>query len=93
MTDIQLNDDFEMVIENGDIVIGESAQQHVNCIFIAHPGHFKESPVTGFGASNYLKKTTQAKPKFYRNLSIQLELDGFVNPDISNDLNNLIIKV
>lgn len=91
--DIILTDDFDLLIENGDFVIGRSDQQHVNCIFLSHPGEYKQFPVTGFGASRYLKKTTLSKQKFMRNLTLQLELDGYKNPEISNDLDNLIIKV
>ncbi|RWW91867.1 hypothetical protein [Flavobacterium cerinum] len=91
--DILLDDDFNPLIQNGDFVIGQSDQQHVNCIFLAHPGEYKQFPLVGFGASRYLKSTTASKEKFIRDLTIQLELDGYVNPEISNDLDNLIIKV
>lgn len=92
-TDVLLDENGDLLIENGDFSIGESDQQHVNCIFIAHPGHYKQFPLTGFGASRYLKKSTMTKQEFIRNLTMQLEQDGYKNPEISNDFENLIIKV
>lgn len=91
--DISIDDNFDLIIENGDFVTGQSDQQHVNCIFMAHPGEYKQFPLVGFGASKYLKKSTETKQKFMRNLTMQLELDGYANPEISNDLENLTIKV
>ncbi|MBL7868888.1 MAG: hypothetical protein JNM71_12810 [Flavobacterium lindanitolerans] len=91
--DITLDDNFDLLIENGDFVVSPSDQQHVNCIFLAHAGEYKQFPLIGFGASRFLKKTTASKQKFLRELTIQLEMDGYVSPEIENDFENLIIKV
>ncbi|QEE51034.1 hypothetical protein FUA48_16055 [Flavobacterium alkalisoli] len=91
--DIALDENFDLMTENGDFAIIQSDQQHVNCIFLAHPGEYKQFPLVGFGASKYLKKSTASKQKFVRDLTLQLQMDGYANPEISNDFNNLIIKV
>lgn len=91
--DIVLTEDYDLDFANGDFVVEPSDQQHVNCIFLAHPGEYKEFPAVGFGASRFLKKTTLAKQKFFRELTIQLQMDGYQNPEITTDLTDLKIKV
>lgn len=54
--DIEVNENFEPVIKNGDFVISESDRQHVTDITFAHPGEFKFTPMLGFGAVLQLKK-------------------------------------
>jgi len=66
---------------NGDFVIGQSDQQHVGDIFIAQPGEYKKWPVIGFGAVNYVK-TRKRIDEFKRDLKLQLQFDGYANPEI-----------
>ncbi|EKT3957699.1 hypothetical protein NTJ28_001686 [Flavobacterium psychrophilum] len=91
--DILLDEDFDLIIQNGDFLIGESDQQHVNCIFLAHQGEYKEFPFIGFGASNYLKKSEATKERFEYDLTKQLKYDGYSEAEITNDFENLIITV
>ncbi|SNA83426.1 conserved hypothetical protein [Flavobacterium psychrophilum] len=91
--DILLDTNFDLLIENGDFVIGDSDQQHVNCVFLAHQGEYKEFPKIGFGASNYLKKSKATKEKFIYDLTKQLKYDGYTEAEITNDFENLIITI
>ncbi len=91
--DIALTEEFELKIENGDFVIAASDQQHVQDIFLAYQGEFKEYPLIGFGVTKYIKKTTATKPEFLRDLREQLKYDGYKNPEFKNDIETLIIKV
>lgn len=54
MTDILLDKDGDILIENGDFVIGDATNQNQELILIAHKGEFKESPELGVGISNAL---------------------------------------
>ena len=54
MKDLLLNDSFDLVIKNGDLVIGDSNVQHQNTLLITQPGSFKESPEVGVGIENFL---------------------------------------
>lgn len=95
MKDVLLSESGDLLIQNGDLVIGESSQQHVGLLVELHKGELKEFPTTGFGISRYLKKSTASLTRFTRELKIELEADGF--PDakisISEDLSNLEIEV
>lgn len=91
--DIQ-HSEGELVIKNGDFVIAESDTQHVEDIVIALPGEFKSFPMIGFGAIQRLKQNVN-KSRFKRDLKIQLEYDGYRNPeiDLSQGFGNLKINV
>lgn len=80
--DILLDENGDLLIENGDFVIGDSDLQDVELIFHSQKGEFKEHPLVGFGAENYLKKSNNSIPEFIRDLELQLEFNGFENPEI-----------
>lgn len=93
--DIALDSNGDLEISNGDFVIQQSDQQHVQDIFKAHKGEYKEWPLVGFGASGYLKKTTLSKAEFLRNLKVQLRYDGYESPKIiiNETIEQLTIEV
>ncbi len=82
MKDIALDEDGDLKIVDGDLVIEESDQQHVMDIFNSFQGEFKEFPLVGFGATKYVKGIA-SESEFKRNLKVQLENDVFVNPKIN----------
>jgi hypothetical protein len=92
--DILRDDDGDLLIKNGDFSIGESDQQHIKDILDAQQGEFKEFPLAGFGAINYIKKTITAD-EFKRDLKIQLNYDGYTNAtiDTSKGIENLNIEI
>lgn len=55
MKDILLNEDFDLLIENGDLVIGESTNQHQQLLLLTKKGDWKENPTVGVGLAGYLK--------------------------------------
>lgn len=93
--DFLLNQQNDLEIENGDFVIGQSDQQHVQSIVTMHQGEMKEWPLVGFGAEKYLKQTTLNKMKFLRDLKVQLANDNYANAQvkIDNTLKNLEIDL
>ncbi|ROH98278.1 hypothetical protein EGI16_21615 [Chryseobacterium sp. G0240] len=92
--DILINENYDPLIRNGDFVIGESDRQHVIDITFAHPGEYKRAPMLGFAAVLQLKKNRNDN-QFKRDLNIQLEYDGYNNPDIdlTGGYENLKINV
>lgn len=92
--DLKVGEDYELEISNGDFVISESDRQHITDITFAHPGEFKAFPMLGFAAVLQLKKNPN-KNQFKRDLNIQLEYDGYNNPDIdlSGGYENLKINI
>lgn len=94
MKDILLDTDGDLLIEDGDFVIGNSDTQNVESIVHNFKGEFKEYPLVGFGVINYVKTNT-SEMKFKRDLKIQLENDNYTNPiiDISKGFDKLNIKI
>jgi len=95
MVDIQLDNDRELIIINGDFVSDVSDSQNVQLIFEAQKGEIRSSPGLGFGASKYLKKPDVTTREFLRNLKVELEKDGYNNVDISlnSDTKQLEVKL
>lgn len=92
--DILTDDDGDLLWVDGDLVIGESDQQHVLDILDSQPGETKEFPLCGFGAINYIK-TRVTESEFKRDLKIQLNYDGYANPiiDTSEGFEKLNIEI
>jgi hypothetical protein len=52
--DILLEPDFDLMISDGDFVVGESTKQHQLCLLTAEPGNYKQSPTLGVGAFSFI---------------------------------------
>jgi hypothetical protein len=92
--DIEVDENHNPVIRNGDFSVVQSDTQHVADIVFAHPGEYKMAPVLGFAAILQLKKNRNDN-QFKRDLNIQLGYDGYQNPDIdlSGGYENLKINI
>jgi len=53
--DILITEDYDLRVENGDFVTGESTRQHQNLIILADKGEFKQFPTVGVGILRYLE--------------------------------------
>jgi hypothetical protein len=77
--DFLLDGDWDLLIENGDLIIGNANQQHIALIVVTGPGHWKENPFLGFNAVFY--EGSNANPaEMKANLSEQIRSDnGMLN--------------
>ena len=73
--DILLKEDGGFIIRNGDFVIGESDEQHVQLILETNPNDWKENPITGAALVKSLGGNITGFAK--RNVQVQLEADGY----------------
>lgn len=67
--------DGDLKIENNDIVIGPSNNQHVLDVMAAVPGWFKKFPLVGFNPYQYLNGKTSITA-INQQAKIQLVADG-----------------
>lgn len=74
MKDFLLAEDFDLVIQDGDFAIGESNQQHQQCLLLAEKGAYKQFPTTGVAISTYLKD--ENPDELLREIRIQFSSDG-----------------
>lgn len=88
--DILLNDEFELRIENGDFVIGESTLQHQNLLLLCDKGEFKQHPRAGVGIYRYLED--HSGEDLAREIKYQFTMDGMKVESIGFNGSNLDIK-
>jgi hypothetical protein len=53
-SDLLVNTDFTPVLEEGDLVIGESTAQHKRSLLTSGLGWYRHDPLAGVGAFNWL---------------------------------------
>ncbi|WP_044213466.1 hypothetical protein [Flammeovirga sp. OC4] len=82
--DILLDEDGDLLIVNGDFVIGESDEQNVRLNIESNKGDWKEFPTAGFGIENYIN-SVQNKTKFSSDLAKALDEDGYQLEDLNLD--------
>jgi len=61
MKDLLLDDNDDVLIANGDFVIGASDMQDVSIILQMHPGELKQDPILGVGLSRKVKRSGNAE--------------------------------
>lgn len=76
--DIALNDSVDLFIDNGDFVVVESDQVHIEHIILAEKGNWREWPVLGVGIMRYLNERgrVQNRVGLQRKIRVQLEYDN-----------------
>ncbi|CAL2108189.1 conserved hypothetical protein [Tenacibaculum sp. 190524A02b] len=55
MNDILLDEYGDLLIKNGDLVIGDATFQHQDAILMAQKGEYKQHPEIGVGIENALQ--------------------------------------
>jgi hypothetical protein len=74
MKDILLDSDFDLLIQHGDLAVGEATYQHQAILLKASPGEVKQSPTTGVGIDNFL--LDEDKSLLLREIRSQFTKDG-----------------
>ncbi|WP_234111687.1 hypothetical protein [Chryseobacterium sp. R2A-55] len=72
--DIILDENFDLQIANGDLVVGESTYQHQRILIFAEKGEFKQYPKVGVGSKHYLE--SERPDNFAREIRQQFIADG-----------------
>ena len=75
----------DLIVEDNDLTLVESDDQHVVDLINSSPGWWKENPATGVGILDYYK-AKGVEQKLARNMSIELQADGYTcNPTAQSD--------
>lgn len=74
MKDILLDSDIDIAVRHGDLIVGESTQQHQQLLLLHHPGHVKQFGFVGAGLLDYLNDDNMGG--LYREAEKQYTLDG-----------------
>jgi hypothetical protein len=74
--DIITDNDSDLNISNGDLLISESDSQHIDHILTANKGHFKQNPLIGAGIIEFINNSA-SEQEIRQRIKLQLESDGF----------------
>lgn len=80
MEDILLDQDFDLLIQNGDLVIGPSSEQHQQLLLLSNKGDWRQFPMVGVGVREYLKD--EDENSMVGEIKEQFEMDGMEVKDI-----------
>jgi hypothetical protein len=74
--DIILIDD-DLLIKNGDLVIGESDDQHIGLLMRMNKGDLKQYPLVGVGIDRAIKTRSGNFQSILSDARLQLVADGY----------------
>jgi len=72
--DIRIDDTYDLAIDQGDFVTGESLNQEIGCLFAANEGDYRQHTKTGIGISNYI--LDEGTGELNRNIRLQFKRDN-----------------
>ena len=73
--DILLDDNFDVIIKDGDFLIGEASEQHQQLLLISEKGMWKQYPVIGVAMQSFLLDDDYTDG-FKKEVKKQFEMDG-----------------
>lgn len=80
ITDFIYNDTLQL--KDGDFLLEESEQYHISDIMEANKGEYRQYPLIGVGAANFLNSPTPLD-EIRKRISVQLVYDNFKVEEIS----------
>lgn len=97
--DILLNENYDLSLENGDFVPGESTTQHQEHILVADEGEFRQYPFAGVGIRKWsndddlgdlgveIKRKFEADGQVVEESNVFIE-DGKIVPRVKAEYND-----
>ena len=89
VTDHRYIENSGLLIENGDFALVESEQDHIKDIVLDNKGEWKQFPLVGVGALQFLNATRNLDD-VRKKIQVQLEYDDFRVDSIGQDKNGQI---
>lgn len=90
-TDFILGDDDDLLIQNGDLAVGPSDNQHIFDIITSFKGFFKENPNLGAGVNSQIK--SQNGKSLVNTIIQNLQSDGYQVPNVDAKITNGVLSV
>ena len=88
--DIVLNDNNDLLINDGDFVVGESTYQHQKHLLLAEKGDYKQFPTAGVASKKYLER--ERPDEYARAIRQEFVADG-MNVKTLTILENLELSI
>lgn len=86
MADVLLDNNNDLFTSGGDFAVGDSTVQEVESIILSYPGWWKQFPLVGCAAPNYLN-SPGAGQQLSNSISQQLKIDGKTVTSFSSSIN------
>ncbi|RYF09884.1 MAG: hypothetical protein EOO42_23355 [Flavobacteriales bacterium] len=79
MTDLLLDENYDIAIDGGDFIAADAEEQHQQLILVASKGSFRESPLTGVNIGRYVKArfTQKQIDALKQQIRLQFQYDGY----------------
>lgn len=79
VNDIMLNEERDVLIQNGDFVIAPSDAAHIEHLLLAWKGNYREFPLCGVGVARYLNASynIESRAELKRDIQLQMQVDGY----------------
>lgn len=92
--DIMLDENYDLLIRNGDFVVDDSEVQEAALIALSEPGDWRQWPTIGFGALRRMKGV-EDKVSFVSGLKLALSADGKTPKkiDVSQGVKNFKVEM
>lgn len=91
MKDLLYDSTGDMAIEGGDLVVGDSTNQHIEDLVICRKGWYHFDPMIGVGLVDYVNDDI-VEYEFVRNLRLELEADGVSIQKLSFDNSKVSVE-
>ena len=89
MTDINLDSNYNILFENGDLKVGDSEGQSIQLLLDTSKGEWTQNPLTGVGLVKWLNGRLNGVLE--REIQLQLKVDGLNNLRVNIDNGNILI--
>ena len=89
MKDILLDEDNDLLFQNGDFVIGESEEQEIKCILQAVKNDYKQTPELGVNLIEYLNNSQDVR-LLRQTIKLNLRMDGKDNKRFKIDKGEIV---
>lgn len=89
--DLLLDEDFDLLVKDGDFVVGDSKQQDIELILVHNKGAFFNTPTVGVGVLAAGNRRITNVDDIMREARLQLSADGLKNLSITLDKSKYII--
>jgi len=88
--DLLIADDFDLLIEDGDLIVGESTRQHQSLLLMIDKGTLREFPRIGVGALTWINDDVSGD--LNSQIKREFEADGMKVLGVRGGFSNLQIE-
>jgi len=82
INDILIDDTGDLLIKDGDFVIGPALETQIEHLMLADKGAYRDDPLAGAGIKRTINGRLNTKTDILREIKLQLQGDGWQNIDV-----------